>query len=205
MAIITTTNLKAWMGIEDQIDDPVLSSAVDAANAAVVEHCGRSFDMTATGSASARVFHARDPYQIVVDDFHETTALVVKTDEGDDGTYETTWTLNTDYIVEPTNGRENGLTVPYHRIVAVGSYAFPVGSRRPGVQVTAAWGWASVPAAVTQATLIKATRLFKRKDSPEGVLGGWSEYGAVRISNRDDPDVMALLAPFRRGVPIGIA
>jgi hypothetical protein len=38
-------------------------------------------------------------------------------------------------------------------------------------------------------------RLYKRKDSPEGVLGTAEWGGPVRLS-RVDPDVAALLTPF---------
>ena len=46
------------------------------------------------------------------------------------------------------------------------------------------------------ATLIQAARLFKRKESPEGVLGG-NDFGIVRVGTRVDPDVEMLLAPYR--------
>lgn len=59
------------------------------------------------------------------------------------------------------------------------------------VTVTARWGWPAIPQVVREATLIQAIRLFKRKDSAEGVLGS-AEWGAVRVS-RMDPDVQALI------------
>lgn len=199
MAIITAANLKSHLGISDTTDDTTIGYAVNAANSAVVEWCGRSFDKTATGSASARKFYPECSTHIDVDDFWETSVLVVKTDQGDDGTYETTWTVDTDFILEPTNGIVNGIAWPYTRIVAVGARLFPLSNRRPSVQVTAAWGWTAVPDAVFEATLIKAARIWKRKNSPEGVLGGFADFGAVRITNREDPDVQMLLAPYRKG------
>jgi hypothetical protein len=72
------------------------------------------------------------------------------------------------------------------------------------VQVTAAWGWSADPAAVVNATLIQAARIFKRRTSPEGVVGGFQDFGAVRVSSRMDPDVMDLLAPYRRASSFGI-
>jgi hypothetical protein len=42
-----------------------------------------------------------------------------------------------------------------------------------------------------QATLIQAARLYRRKDSPEGVTGS-AEWGVVRLP-RIDPDVSALI------------
>lgn len=196
MAIITTANLKTHLGISDSADDTTLGWAVDAANQAVIEHCGRNFDKVATGSASARVYRAHDPHELYIDDVWETSALIVKTDTGDDGTFETTWVLNTDFILEPLNGLRYGQAWPYTEIRAIGGKLFPTWTRRPAVQVTAAWGWTAVPSAVYEAALIKASRLFKRKNSPEGVLGGWAEFGAVRISRNEDPDVVALLSPY---------
>lgn len=205
MAIITTANLKSHLGISDTNDDTTIGWAVDAANSAVVEYCGRDFDKTATVSASARVFDRRAANLVEVDDFWETTVLVVKTDDDNDGTYETTWTINTDYILEPLNGRRYGQTWPYETIRAVGSRTFP-SLARPAIQVTAAWGWTAVPASVFEAALIKAARVWKRRKSPEGVLSGFAEFGPVRISRSEDPDVVDLLDPYRRrSVKFGIA
>jgi len=44
---------------------------------------------------------------------------------------------------------------------------------------------------VVQAVLMLAARLYKRRQSPEGVAG-WDELGAVRIMVRD-PDIERLL------------
>ncbi len=63
-----------------------------------------------------------------------------------------------------------------------------------GIQVTARWGWPVVPPEITEATLLLAARLFKRKDSPGGVAS-FGDFGPVRISNID-VDVTNLLAPF---------
>jgi hypothetical protein len=198
VAIIAAADLKTWLGISDTTDDTTIATAVAAANSAVPIHCGRTFDKTATNAASARVYYADGTCRVNIDDFWETSALVVKTDDGDDGTYEQTWTLGTDFQVEPLNGLDGPLAVPYYRLRAVGTLRFPTSNLRPGVQITAAWGWTAVPGDVTEATLIKASRLFKRKDTPEGVLGGFADIGAVRISNREDPDVVALLRPYVR-------
>jgi hypothetical protein len=197
MAIITSSDLKTHLKISDATDDTSLGVAVAAANAAVVRWCGRSFDTTTTASASARVYRPATPTLTVTDDFWTTTALVVKLDEGDDGTYESTLTLNTDYIVEPLNGLEAGASVPYRRILAT-SWLFSTSHTIPNVQVTAAWGWASIPDDVKLAALILGARIWKRKNSPEGVLGGFQDFGAVRITSRQDPDVVNLLADYRR-------
>lgn len=205
MAIITTANLKAHLGISDSTDDGTLGWAVDATNSAIVEYCGRTFDKTATGSASARVFDRLDACTVEVDDFWETSVLVVETDDDDDGTFETTWTINTDFVLEPLNGRRYGQTWPYETLRAVGSRRFPL-LARPAIQVTAAWGWTAMPAPVFEAALIKAARVWKRRKSPEGVLSGFAEFGPVRVSRSEDPDVVDLLDRYEhRSVKFGMA
>lgn len=196
MTILTSAELARHLGIPDGADDDRLAIAASAASRSIVSYCGRSFDTTTSASASARTYRAKSPTLCITDDFWTTTALTVKVDATDSGTYGTTLTLNTDYIVEPLNGIEDGLTVPYRKIRAT-SWQFSTRSTFPSVQVTAAWGWASVPDEVKEAARIQGARWFRRKDSPEGVLGGFQDFGAVRVSTRMDPDVAQLLKYYR--------
>lgn len=198
MAIITLTDLKAHLGITDTDDNTTLQTAVDAANQSVPNYCGRTFDKTPSNTPTARVFASTGQLDLAVDDFWTTTGLIVKTDNDDDGTYETTWTINTDFVVGPINTTRNGETWPYRQILGLGTKTFPVWNRRPAaVQITAAWGWTAVPAPVYEATLLVAARVWKRKNSPEGVLGGFADYSPVRVSQRDDPDAVMLLRDYR--------
>ena len=196
MPVITTANLKTHLGISDSVDDTTLGYAVNSTNKAIVNYCGRNFDKVAEASETARSFPADNSGLCRVDDFWSTLNLVVKTDDNGDGTFETTWTIGTDLILEPLNGLVNGQAWPYCRIVGTGTRSFPCLVSRPGVQVTAAWGWTATPDDVFEAALIKAARTFKRKSSPEGVLGGLAGSESVRISRFEDPDVVDLLAPY---------
>lgn len=196
MTILTTAELARHLGIPDSADDDRLEVAAAAASNAIVRYCGRSFATTASGSASARVYRPKKPTLCITDDFWTTSGLIVKVDETDAGTYGTTLTLNTDFIVEPLNGIEDGVSVPYRRIRAT-SWQFSTCATFPSVQVTAAWGWSAVPDEVKQAARIQAGRWFRRKDSPEGVLGGFQDFGAVRVPSRMDPDVVQLLKYYR--------
>jgi hypothetical protein len=78
-----------------------------------------------------------------------------------------------------------------------GGYGSWLWNRR--VRITARWGWSAPPAAVVEATLLRAVSLYKRKDAPFGVAG-FDGYGVVRL--RTDPDFAGLLAPYRRAVGI---
>lgn len=200
-AYVTVDDLSAYIGSANNLtgidisnNSGELTAACEAASRAVDHYCGRVF--WDAGAVSAREFQADDPYLLDVPDFHTTTGLVVKTDETDDGTFDTTW-ASTDYQVGPADGVRDGTTGwPFWLIEAVESRWFPTRGRRRRVEITAQWGWAAVPDPVKQATLLLAHRLFDRSNSPEGVAG-FGEFGAVRVTQRD-PDVIALLAGFRR-------
>lgn len=174
--------------------DADLERAIEAASRSIDEYTRRRFWQDST--EAERFYTADDDGKLVVDDISTTTNLVVKTDAAGDGTYETTWTRGTDFRVTPINAAADGepWTV-IERITVGGRYAFP--SADYGVSVTAKFGWAAVPTAIEQACLIEALRLFKRKDSPFGVAGS-TEFGAVRLLNKMDPDAEKLIKPFRR-------
>lgn len=187
---ITLAELKTRLGIGDTNDDTLLTGAVAAASRGIDGVCNRQFNDAE--SAAARVYYPDSRCQVTVDDFHTTTGLVVATDAGDDGTYETTW-ASTDFQLEPLNGLVNGETRPWNRIAAVEARYFPTRSRRAPVQVTARWGWASIPASIKEATYILAEDIAKLRDAPFGV-GGFSEFG--RIKARQNPHVMMLIGQY---------
>lgn len=187
--------LKAYLSIPDVNEDDQLTDALESASRGVEQFTGRQFNDA--GAASARVYYPEHGCRVEVDDFHTTTGLVVETDTGDDGTYETEW-ASTDYQLQPLNGIVDGVTGwPYREVVAVEGRRFPTCSKRAPVQVTARWGWAEVPAPVKQATLIVAAETFKLSEAPFGVAG-FDGFGAVRV--RDNPMAARKLAPYRRHV-----
>jgi len=185
--------MRAWVGVDTP--ELILDASIAAAQGLIDDWCGQQFDQT---TATARVFvpsswcvlHLPPPSRIST-----TASLVVKSDASGDGTFETTWAA-TDYQLEPTAEYVSGTQRPWRTVRAVGSYGFPV---LPGgeatVQITALWGWAAVPAAVKQATLIVATDLFKAKDAPFGIAG-FGEFGAARVGSRINPQAQALLSPY---------
>lgn len=189
MGYVTLSELKTALGISGSTEDDYLNLGIDAATSAIDDLCGRVF--TQETSATARTYRAQ-PYYTVVDDIYTETGLVIKTDTSGDGTYDTTW-ASTDYQMEPLNNLQKGF--PLRNIRAVGDYTFPVyGDGLASVQVTAKWGWASVPKPVKQACLMLSSRLYNRKASPMGVIGV-GDFGPVRIS-RSDPDIAAMLIRY---------
>jgi len=175
----------------------LIDNCAGAASRLIDGYCNRKF--WAVGSATARVFQAEDSFYCSIDDISG-TAITLQTSTNADGVFDTTWT-STDWQLEPLNGDLDGITWAYDKIRAVGDYLFPTVNANYGsqalVKVTANFGWPYVPEPVTQATIIQASRLFKRYDSPLGVAG-FGDMGAIRVSRALDPDVAQLVEPYRR-------
>lgn len=198
---IDSDDLRGYIGSESSNFESVIGTLCTVASRAVEAMCDRVF--TADTSASARYFDPESWYCCPVDDISSSSGLIVATDDNADGTYSTTWTVNTDFFLEPVNSRSGAIGGwPYTELTALSTKQFnrTVWNRRPLVKVTAKWGWPAVPDAVVQATTIAAARLFKMKDAPDGFIGldGW---GPVRV--KENPEVRALLSPFMKS-PVAV-
>jgi hypothetical protein len=195
----TRNQVKAALriGTADTLDDDLIDNCVGAASRLIDGYCNRRFWQS--GTAEARVFQAEDSFYCSIDDIAG-TALTLRSSTQADGTFDLTWKVS-DYQLEPLNGNLDGLTWSYDKIRAVGDYLFPTVNANYGeqalVQVTAIFGWPAVPEPVTQATIIQASRIFKRYDSPLGVAG-FGDLGAIRVSRYLDPDMAQLVEPYRR-------
>jgi hypothetical protein len=185
----TLTDVKNALRITDNLDDTLLETAIESASRMIDSYTARTFSNAGT---AVRNFAATDALNLIIDDAISVTT-VQSTDEIGD-TY-TTWTAN-DYQLEPLNSRSDGLYMPYTGIRAVNDYTWPVVDQQALCRITAVWGWAAVPTAIKQATIIQSSRLFKRLDSPLGVLG-MGDLGQIRVSRYLDPDVEQLAMPFR--------
>lgn len=184
-------DLKALLRIpaSDTVDDAQLSRAIEAASRRIDGVCDRIFYQEAT--ATPRVYDATNLSSVSIDDVSTITGFQVRVDDGFD--YLTIIVNNVDFRIEPLNNLAKGL--PFYRLVSL-SGIFPRSTVRPGVQVTARWGWPSVPNPIRDATLLMAGRLFKRGDSLLGVAG-FSDMGVITVRGVD-PDVDHLIQPFRR-------
>lgn len=190
----TVDQLKAALRITDSVDDTLLTNAIDAASRFVDGHCQRDFG-AASGTATKDYIPSGLMERLPILD--ATAVLSVKIDDDLDGSFATTLVAGVDYQLEPVNSEVSGLDWPYTSIVPIEDGYWPIEYGRKTVRVEATYGWPAVPAAVEQATLMQASRLFARLDSPLGVAG-FGEMGAMRVSFKVDPDVAMLLNPFRR-------
>lgn len=190
----TLAQLKAALRITDNVDDSLLEDSINGASRQIDGYCERNFYST----SATRVFTPQNSTICEIDDLVSLTTL--KTSTNGNGTFDVTWAA-TDYQLEPLNGIASGIATPYTRIRAIGNYLFPEfpiwgGNYEATVQVVGTFGYATVPDAVKQATILLAMRQFKRYDSPLGVAG-FGDIGVVRVS-RVDPDIAALLEPYTK-------
>ena len=190
---ITLANLKNYLKIDDSVEDTLLEQIIESASRSIDKIANRRFYLDST--ATARTYRPIGNLRVITDDIGSTTGLILKTDPNSTGTYQTTFTLNTDYIVEPTNALAKGRPVNYLTIVGSTALSLPV-NYWPQVQVTAKWGWPEVPDDIEQATYILSADLYKRKDSIGGVLG-LSELGAIRMSPLGR-DIAAMVRAYKR-------
>jgi hypothetical protein len=193
---VSLSTLKAVLRITDTDDDVALQLALSGACRSIDEHCGRQFGAEST--AVARFYSAaydldRGRYVVAIDDLATVTDLAVAVADTE-GTYDRALTVDTDYTLQPRNAAADAR--PWTLLVGNSGTTLPAGEG--AIRVTARWGWAAVPDMIEQATLIQATRLFRRKDSPFGVAGSPETGSELRLLARLDPDVALLVAPLRR-------
>ena len=170
LRVPTDDGASSWM---DDTWTDALRLAAESSEDMIDEHCDRRFDET----TEARTFVVDHPVYLDVGDWTAITSVVA---DGD--------TLDTEdwrAAVGPVRFR------PANGLVRRGG-VWPNGK---DVVVTGSWGWADVPNPVCQATVMMAARLFKRLDSPLGVM---SLSGEGLYVPKIDQDVMKLLEPFCR-------
>jgi hypothetical protein len=184
------TTVKSGIGkTTDDDRDELIQQAIAAASRMIDERCGRFFYLEAT--ATARVFPARDriwtdgdTQTIRVDDIGDATGMTVEVKHGFTGA----WTTIASWELGPDNAAAR--LRPWTEI------RLPAGTlgENSKLRPTVRWGWPAGPDGVGQAAALLSARLYRRKDSPNGVIGS-ADWGAIRVS-RFDPDVEALIAPY---------
>ena len=182
------------MGTADTSMDTFLTAVLTAVSRELDDYCrGSRSHFYAAGSATARVYtpHHRDLLE--VDDI-SSSEVTIRTDDDDDGVFETTWG-DADFQLEPLNGLADSRAA--WKVRAVGDRDFPCSVRgRATVEVTATWGWAQVPAPITEASLIQSVRIANRRHSPFGVVEDPTLGTSERLLPALDPDVKMLVRPY---------
>ena len=192
----TLNELKASLRITDNVDNSLLAQAITSSSGWIDGYCERTFEVAAA-TATTRDYAPSGRYEILpIDDAVAVTQVAI--DDDLDGSFATILGAQ-DWQAEPLNSRAGGLTLPVMRLRPFedGYWPMDIYEGRKTVRVTARFGWSAVPGAVKQACILQSARVFTRLDSPLGVAG-FGEMGAMRVSRFLDPDVDALLKPYRR-------
>jgi hypothetical protein len=193
MSYATLAEFKAAVGITDTTDDGALQSVLDATDTLIDLYCDRK---TGFGTASETRYYTAEDYEYVLtDDLVSVTTL--QTDDDANGTYETTWTVGTDYVLAPRNAALDGF--PYTEIDT--SVTWPRNFPKDvylGVKVVGVFGFPSVPAAVKQAEIIQAGAVWNSRTAPFGVIGSADLGGILRMSRALHPEAALILEPYRK-------
>lgn len=182
--------------------DEMIQASIMAASRMIDMECGLwPGAFRADTAVSTRTFELigavrsiRPPYgyprtrsAIQVDPIASAAGLVVSAGSMLTGVYNP-WTAGTTYYTGPINATSLGQPIQW--LGVLDSSLLYVDS----LQVAARWGYPTIPSQIEMATRLLSARLYRRKDSPQGVITS-ADWGAVRVS-RTDPDVHALLFPF---------
>lgn len=180
---VTVADLKDRHDVEILDHDRHYRAAIIAAEAAIDNECGRSFDKSA---ATPEFFRPEsDRYCVIRDALG--IAKVEVSGNGRGGP----WHEIDEYITATARGG------PVERLESE-TDSFPT-YRGGWLRVTPkdGWGWESVPEPIKEATLLQAAKLFKRKDSPEGAIG-FEGTGVINVRAGLDPDAWNLIRPYTR-------
>ena len=188
----TLAMLKSRMGIADSQTgrDTELAQRLASASSDINSWCHRQFGRAE--DVSTRTFRI-GPSGVDTADFWTADGLAVTPYLGTSPG--TAWDVSS-LSLEPTDGIVNQVPGwPYNRIpLAYGYGAHPL-YRSVGyghVQVTAKWGWATVPEPVVTSCLMLAVADDKAKDAPFGVAG----FGDFAIRIRANPMVEQKLKDY---------
>lgn len=175
-------------------DSAFTAGSLAAAEAALNSICQRQW-VLASGS-SARVYVPAYAYVQPIHDCTAVSSVVVDGATIDPAGYQ----------LEPLNGIGwDGTAVPYTGIERLsGGVWFPSIWGKATMTVTATWGWAAIPAQITEACKILAKGIIEARNARGGVLNT-TDFGAVRVPRDIAVQVRSLINPFRRVEAFGIA
>ena len=185
---VTSADLKAELRIGDNVDDAQIARAITAASRAIDRNTKRQFGLV--DAPEARKYTAkwdcnRGRYVVRIDDLMTQVGLTITTAAGAVDVF----------ALKPANAALEGR--PWTLIVVDPTSAVKPTTLEDAVTVTAKFGWTAVPATVKEATLLQASRLFKRRDAPFGVAGSPELGSELRLLAKVDPDVHVMLSDYR--------
>lgn len=181
-AYFTVDQLKAQLDIpanSEQFDED-LERAVGAAADTINGHCRRRF--TKDTVDVERSYYLDGSGLVEIDDLAEMTSVEIDGELVDAA----------DYALEPLNAAADSRPFTHVRLDTTSAGTL--------LTVTGKFGWPAIPARVPMAASILSARLFKRRETPLGLVS-FGEAQPLRLE-LTDPDVAALLDRLQRGSAI---
>ncbi len=184
---------KPHFGIVDSKDDAAFERIITAVSRSIDVICWQRFYTTASDETR---YYTAERGDVLVPKDRIVSLTTLKTDADGDRTYESTWTVDTDFDLMPYNAVLDG--IPYRSIETTpnGNYSFPQTPK--GVQLVGKFGWSSAPTGIVEACLLASHRLMARKDTPFGVTA-MAAVGNLTLTVKTmkaDPDIMEMLIPY---------
>lgn len=192
---VTLEQMHDWIRLRDEsdvIDDSLLTLALSASSRAVDKSAGPNRQFGKVDSPVARTYEprwsrTRDAWVVDIDDLMDVTGFTVAVDGA---------TVDAaGYELLPLNAAADGMPYTHLQLTSHSTAKRLIG--------TGLWGWDTGtdpgwPDAVTEATLLQASRLSVRRDSPYGVAGSPADGSELRLLARLDPDIEPIIAAYVR-------
>ena len=196
---VTLVEFKAYRDITttNTTDDGVLETLIEGASRFIDNFCGQFFYSSTSGTV--RYYTAEAAHVLFINNISVLETL--KTDENEDGTYETTWNTGQttgDFYLMPFNASEDGKSYSWIEVNPNGDNSFT--KARKGVEITGEWGFAAIPDEIRMACYEIVNAADKRRSGQN--LTGNAEITAagVVISPEDiTASARAILKSYKRG------
>lgn len=187
----TLIQMHDWLRLRDDSDvedDALLTLALSTASRAVDKSTGPNRQFGKVDAPVARTYEprwsrTRNAFVADIDDLMDVSGFAITVDGAavDASGYE----------LLPLNAAADGMPYTHLQLTSHSTAKRLIG--------TGLWGWDPTwPDAVTEATLLQASRLSVRRDSPYGVAGSPSDGSEMRLLARLDPDIEPNLAAYVR-------
>lgn len=189
MAIITSAEFKAYLGITSSNDDALIASLILSAQKFLELETDKIFDVA---TATTRYFTygehtSRDGMTLYLD---MPLVSVTTLTNGD-----ATVIASNKYKLYPLN------RIPYSqiRLLPSSSYAWTYTDDPDGaIAVNGLWGWSSTPDDHIKQLMKRLTGfLYRQKDAQAYDLTGFSEIGQIRVKHRIPEDIEKMIEYYR--------
>jgi hypothetical protein len=189
MALITTAELKTYLGISSSTDDTLIGDLIDAAQVFIENETLRDFEV---GADTTRYFTpGKDTHEGTLY-FDEMLAQAPTTVTNGDGTV----IASTKYVLLDSN------RPPYYAMklkASTGLYWTYQNDPEDAISIVGRWGWSVTPDNGVKQLCKRFTGwLYRSKDAQAYDHTAFSELGVIRVRHRIPEDIQELFTYYRR-------